>query len=145
MHSINRKGVSEIVQIASIILLSLVALSLVWIYVSRVSGNSLDQLSPLVDCVQLQTKIESACLNSNSEIEVMINKDLTDEINEFYLKSESGYESFCGGTCSECNIPDSGIKKIFLQNSGIQQGDTIYLGLNACAQPLDYAIVGSCS
>ena len=85
MHSLNKKGISEIVQITSIIALSIIALWTIGSYVFGLSDKLDGALSPIVDCVQLQTRITSACINSENKIEVTITKSETDNLNKINL------------------------------------------------------------
>ncbi len=144
MRSLNRKGVSEIVQIASIIALSIIALTSVWSYVSDLSNNFENQLSPIVDCVQLQTRISNACINSEGKIEVIIDKPEADNIDKIILTGQNNFKTSCGGECSTCIFQDSGTKTIFLENSNLQAGNKIYLTNEICPSIISEATILSC-
>ena len=144
MPYLNKKGMAEIVQIILIIALSIIAITSVWSYVSDLSNTLESQLSPIVDCVQLQTKIDSACISSENKIEVKISKALTDKITKITLAGDNNFKSSCGESCESCYLPESGTKKIFLENSNLQEGSKIYLTIDSCQSPLSEKTITAC-
>ena len=144
MQNLNKKGISEIVQITSIIALSIIAITMIWGYVSYLSNIASNQLSPTVDCLQLQTRITSACINSEGNIEVTINKAITDKITRVNLVGDNNFKASCGESCSTCLLQESDSKKIFLENSNLQEGNKIYLTTDSCRTPLSETAITLC-
>lgn len=143
MQHLNKKGVSEIVQVMSIIALSVVALWSVGSYVLSLSQDLEKNLSPVVDCVQLKTRLTNACLNSEGKLEVTLNKPSTDNLDKIFLTGENGFKTSCGEGCSTC-IFKEGTKKIFLENSNLQIGNKIYLTTETCQTPLSELKISPC-
>ncbi len=113
----NKKGVSEVVQVVLIMALSILAIATVSKYVLTLSGNLESQLSPTVDCLTMKSKVLGACYNLGNQIEVRVN--LNDAENPS-LKISTGSEVFGCNTnsCSTCQLKE-GTKTIYLnsQNS----------------------------
>jgi len=144
MRSLNKKGISEIVQITSIIALSIIALWAVGSYVLDLSSKLEGTLSPVVECVQLQTRIISACINQDGKIEATINKPEADNLEKINLIGENGFKTSCGGGCSTCNLQDRGTKTIFIENSNLQVGEKLYVTSESCQSPISEAIIDVC-
>ncbi len=143
MQHLNKKGISEIVQVMSILALSVIAIGTVGSYVLDLSHNLEKNLSPVVDCVQLQTRITNACLTPDGKLKVTINKPSTDNLDKMFLTGENGFKTSCGGGCSTCIFQD-GTKTIFLENSNLQPGNKLYLTTENCQNPLSESTIASC-
>ncbi len=114
----NKKGVSEVVQVVLIMALSIMAITMVSKYVLILSGNLENQLSPIPDCLTTESEVLSACYNSVSQqIEVMVK---TDGEENPYLKLSTGKQVFDCNTnsCSTCQLTE-GTKTIYLNPSNI--------------------------
>ena len=130
MQNMNRKGLSEIIQISLITLLSIAALAFVWSYVTDISTDLEKQLSPTVDCITMQSKIESACVDANGK--VLVKLDVKEKINvaEFRINSESFY---CGqNACSSCSISEEDKQTIYLEPAQASSQDRVVTSLNGC-------------
>ncbi len=143
MQSLNKKGVSEIVQVMSIVALSVIALWSVGSYVLDLSRDLESSLSPVVDCVQLQTQITKTCINLDGKLEININKPSTDNLNKILLTGENGFKTSCGNGCNTCLLQD-GTKTIFIENSNLKSGDKIYLTTETCQSPISESIISIC-
>ena len=144
MQNLNKKGISEIVQITSIIALSIIALWAIGSYVLDLSSKLDGTLSPVVDCVQLQTRITDACVNPEGKIEVTLSKAITDKITRVNLVGDNNFKASCGESCSTCLLQESDSKKIFLENSNLQEGNKIYLTIDSCRTPLSETAITLC-
>ncbi len=143
MQHLNKKGVSEIIQVMSILALSIVAIWSIGSYVLGLSHDLEKNLSPVVDCVQLQTRITKACITPDGKLELIINKPSTDNLNKIFLTGENGFKTSCGGDCNTCILKD-GTKTFFLENSELQSGNKIYLTTETCNSPLNEVIISLC-
>lgn len=137
MQGLNKKGFSSVLQITLLTFLSVLALSLVWGYVSDLSNNFENQLSPAVDCISQKSKINGACLNSDGKIELSLDTGLGEKIS--YLDINFKGESFaCGQMCGSCNLLDeNGKKTIYLSpQSPVSLQDQIATAINKCLPEL---------
>ena len=145
MSSLNKKGMAEIVQIMSLIVLSIIAISLVWSYVADIGNLLGKQLSPVVDCLSQTSRIVSACKNPEGKIEVTLNNALTDDIAKINIIGDNGYKAVCGLSCGTCILQQSGEKTVFLDNSDLQEGNKIFLTVDKCQSPLSELTITQCS
>lgn len=133
MQNLNKNGMISIIQISFLTMLSVIALSLIWGYVSDLSSDFENQLSPAVDCIAQKSKISNTCVNNEGKIELNLNIGVGEEIN--YLSANYLGESFiCGQTCSSCNIKEEQGKKTIYLDSQVQVnvGDKIAVTINKC-------------
>ncbi len=131
MQKMNKLGLSQVVQTSLLILLSISALFVIWGYVKDLTTGLGNTLSPAVDCITQQSKIESACIDKDGKVQVKLN--VIEELNiaEFRLNEEFFY---CGGNlCASCSISDSA-KTIYLEPE-IQplSQENLIASLNGCA------------
>lgn len=132
MSNLNKKGMASIVQVSLLIMLSVMAISLIWGYVSDLS-NSLDQLSPAVDCISQSSTVTRACVNSDGKVELSVDVGLEEKVSNLDI-NYLGQSFVCGQTCGSCSIIDSqGMKKVYLstQNPASVQ-DSVTVSINKC-------------
>ncbi|MGV8142905.1 MAG: hypothetical protein ACP5NS_04730 [Candidatus Pacearchaeota archaeon] len=130
MLNLNNKGVAEVVQILLITVLSIVAIATVSSYVIKLS--SLEQLSPAVDCLTMQSDIPRACVDSSGTVKLLVNSVESDLDLKLGLKDRLFECSTNSEKCSTCTL-EEGSKEIFLSGiTGVQQGDTINYQFNGC-------------
>ena len=105
MYIINKKGLSDTVQIVMISALSILAIMTVAKYVISLSDELDSQLSPAVDCLTMKSKVISACLNNQNQIELDVNLFDTEDPT---LKIVTGEEVFSCNTqtCSTCQLSE---------------------------------------
>ncbi len=126
-NKINKKGISTVVASVLLIMVSIVALTLVWTAIRPMIATS---LSPQISCIELQSesaiKINSACYNNNTkELELLIERSQKSELSEikFTISSDNNYRDFiCSSNseiCANCQLPEKGETKkyFFLSNS----------------------------
>ncbi|MDP4039866.1 MAG: hypothetical protein Q8P57_04790 [Candidatus Pacearchaeota archaeon] len=120
MHNLNKtknkKGIADIVATVLIIALSVVAVSMIFSYLSVYAQNLDSTLSPSISCLEMRTSITETCYNSETKnLEVSVDKSVGDnKISSFTFFT--GEETFsCGLACEgKCNIHESGKKTFFL-------------------------------
>lgn len=143
MQDLNKKGFSSILQVTLLAALSVLALSLIWGYISDLSNDFENQLSPTVDCISQKSKITSACINSEGKIELDLDLGLGERIS--YLDINFKGESFaCGQICGSCNLVDEqGKKTVYLspQNPVVVE-DKISTSINKCL--VELSTISSC-
>ncbi|MBM3231994.1 hypothetical protein FJZ21_01290 [Candidatus Pacearchaeota archaeon] len=142
MRNLNKKGMSSVVQISLLTILSVTAISMVWGYVSDFS-NSLNQLSPAVDCISQKSKLTSACVNSEGKVKLNIDVGLEEYIynlNINYLEESF----FCGQTCGSCSVIDEQGRKVIYINTqeNVNLQDTITVSINKCLE--ETATISQC-
>lgn len=134
---INKKGMSSIIQVSILAALSILALSMVWGYVSDLSNGLGSRLSPAVDCIQ-QLPIINACINTEGKIEVNLEVALGDSINKIDLSLNQ--ESFsCGdSSCQSCIIGGTENRKTIYLNPTIpaQVSHELAVSINSCSPEL---------
>jgi hypothetical protein len=133
MHNMNRLGFASILQVMILAALSILSMSLIWGYVSDLSGDLDNQLSPVVDCIAQKSLVKSACVNADGEIEVELNVGLGEKINKLDLNFK-GQSFECSQACSSCNVIDREWKKtIYLspRSQPIAQ-DMLGVSINGC-------------
>ena len=111
----NKKGLSEVIATLIMIMLSLIAISMVWITVQSLTKKI--QFSPEISCLDIQTKmplqISSACYNSETkETQFTIERNL-ENINIENLYFQTNYKWCCGLNCPNCKILDKGTTKTY--------------------------------
>lgn len=133
MSNLNKKGMASIVQVSLLIMLSVMAISLIWGYVSDLSSGLENQLSPAVDCISQSSTATKACINSDGKIELNIDVGLEEKVSNLDI-NYLGQSFVCGQTCGSCNIIDSqGMKKVYLstQNPASVQ-ERVTVSINKC-------------
>lgn len=133
MQSLNKKGMSSIIQVSFLITLSIVSLSLIWGYVSDLSSDFENQLSPTVDCISQKSKITSACVNNEGKIQLSLDVGLEENI--YNLDVNYLGESFsCDQTCGSCNLKEEqGRKTVYLETlNSVNVNDKIGVAINKC-------------
>jgi len=134
MQSLNKKGLSEVVQTSLLILLSISAIFTMWSYVKDLTGDFEETLSPVVGCINMKSKIESACINENRQVEVTLIKALGEEITrtDFGLNGES---FICGDNlCQSCTFTeDKNLQTIYLnpENEDLENNN-LMVSINGC-------------
>ncbi|MEK6856316.1 MAG: hypothetical protein AABX66_04125 [Nanoarchaeota archaeon] len=140
MQNINKKGISNVVATVLIILVSVIAISAVYVSLKPALTAS---LSPAISCLDLKLnsllEVQSACFNNNTKkIEIsigsMTNLNGVNSI-DFGL-DENGYTVYnwiCGGSCSSCQFEGN---KYYLPIEGfslnLTENQTIYLQVSNC-------------
>ncbi len=120
----NKKGISDVVGVAVITMLTVVALYLAWSYVSGFTNNLDSQLSPVSECLQLNVDISLACYNAvTQQVELAVSTGADDNIKSLTFVASDGQNSqthVCGSSnqadCKQsCIVPTSGeAKQIFI-------------------------------
>lgn len=141
MQKINRNGISDIVAVSMIILLSVISITLVWNYINLTTLN----LSPEISCTKSQINhffnTQNICYNSQTkDIELTLSRDIKDssKINliEFTIlySDNSKDEFYCGQDCHGAKILSNGeTKKYFFQVGDVSQKLNIYsLSVDGC-------------
>lgn len=121
----NKKALSTIIATTVIILISLVAITMLWFSVKKLTERV--TMSPEISCFDIKiappVTIKSACYNSETQkIQTELKRNLEDiKINSMYILSDAN-EWGCGIKCSQCIILKQGeTKKYFFdseQNPG---------------------------
>ena len=141
----NKKALSNIVASLVIILLSLVAVSTIWVTTKKLIDNV--ALSPEIDCLDIKIqppiKINSVCYDSiNKQIKVELKRNFQElQINSISILSNSGLEWKCSSTCGNCLILNSGETKTYLLNEETQPAK-ITLAIEDCI--IETKNVGNC-
>ncbi len=133
MQNLNKRGMSSILQVSLLIVLSVVSLSLVWGYVRDLSSDFESQLSPTVDCIAQKSKVTGACLNSEGKIQLSLDLGIGEKIN--YLDINYLGESFsCSQNCASCNLKEEQGKNIIYFSPEVQVNlqDKVATAINKC-------------
>lgn len=133
MQSLSKKGMSTIIQVSFLTMLSVIALTMIWGYVSDLSSDFENQLSPTIDCISQESKIFNACVNNDGKIQLNLNIGIEEDIN--YIDINYLGESFiCGQTCGSCNLKEEQGKKTIYLDAQVQVnvGDKIAVAINRC-------------
>lgn len=138
MRNLNKKGMSSIIQISLLTMLSVMAISMVLGYVLELSDGLGSRLSPTVDCIQQESEITNACINAEGKVEINLEVALDESINKVNLLLNQ--ESFsCGGdSCQSCIISENENRKtIYINPTNLaQSSDQLIVSINGCqAQP----------
>lgn len=140
----NKKAISSIIATLIIILVSLVAVSMLWITFNNFANEI--KMSPEINCFDIKIQppitINSVCYNSeNKQIEVELKRNFNEiQINSLKLITETR-EWQCSSACGNCIILNSGeTKKYFLDEQ--TQPKEITLQIEDCI--IETKNVGSC-
>ncbi len=136
----NKRGVSEIVSVVLIILISISLVGIMFVYITDYASKPL-QLSPQ-NCINMQSNlpisIDSACYNKlNNNVELKLSRSIDNfVISSLKLSINEGGKSFswsCSSTCNTCIIPNVGEKKFYyvLANS---KPISLTMTINDCAE-----------
>jgi len=145
----NKKALSDLVAIVSIISVSILAISILSYYIIN-SSNSL-LLSPEKSCLDLKLsdtlKIESVCYNlDKSETQTIIKRSLkSPEIEDidFIISSDTNTEHWKAGRgCENCKLPKEGESKIYSLDSVDSREKTLYLLIDNCE--MDKKVISVC-
>ena len=144
MQNLNKKGLSEVVQTSLIILLSISAIFTIWGYISGITGNLENQLSPTVECIQQESEITRACINQEGKVEVILNKALGEKITDTQFNLNGEYFS-CDSSCASCSISeDKNIQTIYLNpTTPLLTGDPLIASIKKC--PAEKIILSLCT
>lgn len=140
----NKRALSNIIASLIIILLSLVAVSAIWITVNNLTKQV--SLSPEINCfntkIQPPIKINSACYNEEkNQIEIELKRNLEElQITALELITEAG-EWKCSSTCGNCIILNSGETKTYFLDEKSKSKE-ITLKINECV--IETKNVGDC-
>lgn len=149
---INKKGLSGIVISVLLILLSIAALAIVFLYLTNFLNKEAN-LSPGVSCLQMQSssplEISSACFSSsNNEVQVSLKRSIQDlDINQidFVLSSDNDSSSWCCGIpdCQECQVLEKGKSKTyFFDLSDLRNPIRAEISVSSCG--LDSVEISQC-
>ena len=130
----NKKALSTIIATTIIILISLVAITMLWMSVKKLTERV--TLSPEISCLDIKfdapITIKSLCYNSETQkIETELKRNIEDiKINSIYLLSDAS-EWRCGVECQQCILLKQGeTKKYFLDSE--QKPKEITLKIENC-------------
>lgn len=136
----NKKGVGNVVAMASMILVGILAVATIWVYLSLFFSNV--NFAPQVSCLEMQAQpsnffeIKSACQTPDGKIRVLLTRGFDDaEINNFKFAVDAGNEirTFaCGDAeiCGDCILQDAGTKNYYLDYSG--NAEKVSVVVNGC-------------
>lgn len=137
MHSLNKKGLAEIVSASLIILVSITAIVLMFGIVS----NFTTQLSPEISCSEARinppVSLIKTCQNDENKLEVTLDRLTNTPISnlQFRIDSSSNSVSYgCGQSCGiSCSLQDPlEIKKFYLDITTIQNPSQLILSVDGC-------------
>lgn len=140
----NKKALSNIIASLILILLSLVAVSMLWVTFNNLSTKI--QMSPEINCfdikIQPPIKINSACFNSEkNQIEIELKRNLEElQINSLGLITETG-EWKCSSSCGNCVILNEGETKTYFLEAETKPKEIIFK-INECV--VETESVGDC-
>ena len=135
----DKKALSEVVAVLSLILISLAAISILWIIVKNLTNPEI-LLAPK-QCLDMQINppysIEKACYNETSKEAVIILKKTMQnyQINNLYFIMNSVEESLkwrCGSQCQNCKLPITQTPKDFFISLN-NKPNSVTLQINDCA------------
>ncbi|MEK6878347.1 MAG: hypothetical protein AABY22_02000 [Nanoarchaeota archaeon] len=101
------KGLSEVVSVVVIILISIMAITILAAVVFKIANSP--KLSPEYSCLDLKIKnvasVESACYNQNTkDLEIKIKRNLAEQqISNIEFITDNNH-FVCGDFCSSCKI-----------------------------------------
>ncbi len=133
MQKINKRGLSEVIFISVVIILSVVAVGSVFVAVRPVID-----LSPETSCAAIKLSEprpishKTACFNQDSlEIELTLLRQTSEDINtiDFIINGE---EYFCGDGCINGKILDDGETQTYFFQEQYTEGMRITYGINSC-------------
>jgi len=131
----NKKALSTIIASLIIILLSITAVSIIWITIKGLTNSV--ALSPEINCLNIKIqpliKINSACYNpENKQIEVELKRNLEEmQINSISILSDSSSEWKCSSTCGNCLILNPGETKTYFLSEESKPNE-ITFGIENC-------------
>jgi hypothetical protein len=138
---LGRKGISTVVAATIMILVSIIAIMLLWTPLKNLIEKPL--LSPQLSCAEMKLipllKIESACFDEKSaEIKLKIRRSLdSTEIPaiKFALASDGKTENWeCSRNCGNCEILQPGETRFYyLPAEKLSQGASLALYVEECA------------
>lgn len=116
----NKKALSPIVATVILLVLSIVAVSIVYVKVIQPATKKIS-MSPL-ECIDMQTKklitIKDVCYNeANKEVELTIQKMVKDKTDLDFITKFKDTETEFTCNCDYCEVQDNGIKKFFIDIS----------------------------
>ena len=140
----NKKALSTIVASLILILLSLVAVSILWTTFNNLANRI--QMSPEINCfdikIQPPIKINSVCYSEEKkQIDVELKRNLEElQINSLGLITETG-EWECSSTCGNCLILNTGETKTYFID-GETKPKEIVLKIDECI--IETESIGDC-
>lgn len=124
-----KKGMSDIVVSILLVVLSLIAVSLLWVYVSDLAKEI--ELGPAFSCLEMQlnpvVRLQKACYNSETgdiELRVLRIRNNLNLKNIYFVINGDEVESKtfrCGEDCLECDVLEEGRGKNYYVNG--ESGD----------------------
>lgn len=131
----NKKALAPIVATLVIILLTLIAISIVWITIKELTKDV--ALSPEMNCldvkIQPPIKINSACYNSEKkQINLELKRNLEKiPIESILVSSDTNSEWRCSSSCGNCIILSEGEAKTYFLDEETKPNEII-LKINQC-------------
>lgn len=146
----NKKGLSDVIAVVSLILIGIVAIGIVSVYVLDFASKP--DLSPTINCLDLQTNqhlsLKSQCYDYSKKeavIELFRSAQL-EELNEInvVLKSESKDSKWViGGNCEGCLLVEKGgSKKYYFDLKDEHKPESVEIYIGDCR--LDSKLFDSC-
>ena len=117
----NKKGVSNIIATMSLVLLSIIAVGVLWGFVKTTIDNI--ELSPEISCLDMKTKstvkIQRACFNSQTkETQITLKRSLTGLTIESLEFATQKNKYQCGLSCNNgCTVLNDGTTKTYIFSS----------------------------
>jgi hypothetical protein len=134
----SKKAIADIVVVTLIIALSVIAVAIVWSYVSAVTSSVETQLSPFSECINHQSKIISVEYNEQEgEAKVSVERAITDENIGRFTFNIDGKTYTCGhteNTCTSCNLQEQGTKDFYFPLS--EKPSEVSLTIDTCNSPV---------
>ncbi len=150
MQNLNKKGVSTLV---SVVMMIVISLSLGVAFGSFVTGFIRTSLSPEVaTCTQfninIPLKIRGACINQQTnQIEITLERQFSDQkVNSIEFMVTTSQETLqwqCSQSCTDCSILNEGETKTYYLSQQIQGNARIVVKANGCA--VDSADIIACT
>ena len=140
----NKKALSNIIASLILILLSIVAVSMLWTTFNNFATRI--QMSPEINCfdikIQPPIKINSACYNEErKQLEVELKRNLEElQINSLELITETE-EWKCSSACGNCIILNTGETKTYFLDEETKPKEII-LKINECI--IETKSIGNC-
>jgi len=118
MFSLNKKGVSGVITILVLTLASIAGAGIIY---TSLQGSINTLLSPQLACTELQLsppiEITEACINSEGNLQVSINRELGSELSDITFNvntQDQSYRYVCGLACGvNCILPKEGQTKTY--------------------------------
>ncbi|MEK6854696.1 MAG: hypothetical protein AABX73_00565 [Nanoarchaeota archaeon] len=138
MQSIKRKGMSSIVVIVFLILISMAIVSMLYVSINKLGA----QLSPQISCTERQInphiEIAGVCYNpQNKNVELTLRRDISREsidVLNFFISNDLDSSSWiCSNSCGNCVILGSGeIKKYYFDFENFRENSRIGFAILDC-------------